>query len=199
MPHRPWRPPSSHGRHGASLPAPPHATISQHYGRLLYAAAPGVGHHGGHCQQFTSRRVNRRCGVVGGCVLRRNTQGGVPDTRQCLPSEVRKSIPVSIRAVVSAASMPNRLLLHVCRLETSWRHDASWRFRRKRRNRSRRRGFLLDVISCIHQSWWPLWSYGRHEGLLPAFDHTTISKHTRQQVSIIMLDIDRWLLDNGCI
>ena len=44
-------------------------TISQHYGRLLYAAAPGVGHHGGRCRQFTSRRVDGRCGVVVGCVL----------------------------------------------------------------------------------------------------------------------------------
>jgi hypothetical protein len=34
---------------GATLPAQPHTTISQYYGQLLYAAAPGVGHHGGHC------------------------------------------------------------------------------------------------------------------------------------------------------
>jgi hypothetical protein len=59
------------------------------------------------------------------------------------------------RAVVSAASTPNRSLLRVRRFETSWRHDACRRCRRRRQNRSRRRGFLLDVISCIDQSWRP--------------------------------------------
>ena len=31
--HRPWRPPSSHDRHGALLPTPPHETISQDVAR----------------------------------------------------------------------------------------------------------------------------------------------------------------------
>jgi hypothetical protein len=39
-------------------------TNSQQFGRLFYAAAPGVGHHGGHCWPFWSRRVGRRCCVV---------------------------------------------------------------------------------------------------------------------------------------
>jgi len=43
----------------------------------------------------------------------------VSDNRQCLPNEVRKSIPVSIGAVVSAASTPNRSLLCVHRFETA--------------------------------------------------------------------------------
>jgi len=87
----------------------------------------------------------------------------------------------SFRAIVSAASMPNRSLLCVLRFETSWRHDACRRCRHRRRNRSRRRGFLLDVISPIDRSRWPLWSYGRHEAPLPARKHTTISQHARQQ------------------
>ena len=33
---QPWRPPSSHGRHGAPPPAPPHTTISQHAMRQVY-------------------------------------------------------------------------------------------------------------------------------------------------------------------
>ena len=94
---------------------------------------------------------------------------------------MRKSIPVGIGAVVSAASTPNRSLLSIRQFETSWRHDACRRCRRRSRNRNRRRGFLLDVISCIDQSWWRMWSYGRHEALLPAFEHTTINKHTRHQ------------------
>ena len=43
------------------------------------------------------------------------------------------------RAVVSAASTPNRSLLRVRRFKTSWRHDACRWCRRRRRNRSRRR------------------------------------------------------------
>lgn len=31
----PWRPPSFHGRHGASLPASPHTSISQHQHQML--------------------------------------------------------------------------------------------------------------------------------------------------------------------
>jgi hypothetical protein len=31
--HQPWWPPLSHGRHGAPLPAPPHATINQNSAR----------------------------------------------------------------------------------------------------------------------------------------------------------------------
>ncbi len=51
----------------------------------------------------------------------------------------------------------------VCQFGTSWRHDA-WRWcRHRRRNRSRRRGFLLDAISRIDQSWRPPSSYGPHE------------------------------------
>jgi hypothetical protein len=65
-PYRPWRPPSSHGRHGASLQAPPHTTISQHSGLLLYmyVPVPRVGHHGGRCRPIWSRLVNRRSCVV---------------------------------------------------------------------------------------------------------------------------------------
>jgi len=89
------------------------------------------------------------------------------------------------RAVVSAASTPNWSLLHVRRFKISCRHDVCRRCRHKRQNRSRRRGFLLDAISRIDRSWWPPWSYGHHEARLPAFEHTTINIHTKQQVSII--------------
>jgi hypothetical protein len=71
VPHRPWPPPLSYGHRGASLPAPPHTTISQHYAGLFYVAAPGVGHHGGRCRPFRSRRVDCRqtLWVVVTCVL----------------------------------------------------------------------------------------------------------------------------------
>ena len=38
-----------------------------------------------------------------------------------------------------------------------------------------RRGFLIDAISRINQSWWPLSSYGCHEAPLPAFKHITVA------------------------
>jgi hypothetical protein len=34
------------GHHGASLPVMMHTTVAQNVGELLYAVAPGVGHHG---------------------------------------------------------------------------------------------------------------------------------------------------------
>jgi hypothetical protein len=34
------------GRHGAPLTAPPHTTVSQYVGGLMFAAAPAVWHHG---------------------------------------------------------------------------------------------------------------------------------------------------------
>ena len=40
--------------------------------------------------------------------------GSVADNRQCLPDKVRKSIPIGVGAVGSAASTPNWLLCHVC-------------------------------------------------------------------------------------
>ena len=52
--------------------------------------------------------------------------------------------------------------------------------------KSRRRGFLVDAISCIDRSWRALLSYyGRHKALLLARKHTTISQHARQQVSVV--------------
>ncbi len=38
---------ADNGRHGAPLPAPPHATVAWNVGQLSYAAEPGVRHHGG--------------------------------------------------------------------------------------------------------------------------------------------------------
>ena len=38
---------ADNGRNGAPLVAPPHETVAQNVGRLSYAAAPGVRHHGG--------------------------------------------------------------------------------------------------------------------------------------------------------
>ena len=89
-----------------------------------------------------SQRDGRRCGVVVGCVLLRNTYSSIPDNQRCLPDEVRKSIPIGIGAVGSAASTPNRSILRIHRFEASWRHDACRRCRCRRQNRIRRRGFL---------------------------------------------------------
>jgi hypothetical protein len=49
-----------HG-HGAPLPAPPHTTVTQCVGWLMYAVAPGVRHHGG---QGTTAVT-----MVGGCMV----------------------------------------------------------------------------------------------------------------------------------
>ena len=59
--------------------------------------------------------------------------------------------------------------------------DACWRCRHRRRERSRRRGFLLDAISRIDRSWWPPSFYGRHEASLPARKHTPISQHATSE------------------
>ena len=67
------------------------------------------------------------------------------------------------------------------RVNTMRSKDITWTMQR---NRSRRRDFLLDAISCIDQSWWPP-SYDHHDALLPAWKHTTISQHVRQQFSIV--------------
>ncbi len=43
------------GHHGAPLPALTHTTIAQNVGGLLYAVAPGVGHHGGRETTATAK------------------------------------------------------------------------------------------------------------------------------------------------
>ena len=54
----------------------------------------------------------------------------------------------------------------------AWWHDAWRRWGRRRRNRSRRRGFLLDEISSIDR--WPPSSYSRPP--LPARKHTALGQ-----------------------
>ena len=49
------------GRHGAPLPAPPHTTVTQYVGWLLYVAMPVVMHHGGHGTMAAT--------MVGGCMV----------------------------------------------------------------------------------------------------------------------------------
>ena len=43
------------GRNDAPLPALMHTTAAQNVGGLLYAVAPGVGHHGGHGTVATAK------------------------------------------------------------------------------------------------------------------------------------------------
>jgi hypothetical protein len=45
------------GCHGASIPAMMHTTVAQNVGGLLYAVAPGVGHHGGCGTAATPKKV----------------------------------------------------------------------------------------------------------------------------------------------
>jgi hypothetical protein len=63
---------------------------------------------------------------------------------------------------------------------------ASLRWCQRRQNRGRRRLFLQHANWRIDRWWWPPSSYCRHGPPLPApafdFKHTTINKHTRQQV-----------------
>jgi hypothetical protein len=125
------------------------------------------------------------CGLVVGCDPHSNLWGYVPGNWRYPSNEVTMSILVGIGAIALAASTQNWSLLCIHQFGTYWRHDAWWRCRCRRQNRSRRRGFLLNATSCINQSWWPPSSYGRHEAPLPAQKHTTISQHARQQVSIV--------------
>jgi hypothetical protein len=66
----------------------------------------------------------------------------------------------NFRAVVAAASTPNRLLLHVHQFSTSWRYDVWQGWWQTRRNRARRQVFLLDAISRVDQPWRSTSSYG---------------------------------------
>jgi hypothetical protein len=43
------------GRNGAPLPTLTHTTVTQNVGRLLYAVAPGVEHHGGRGTMVTAK------------------------------------------------------------------------------------------------------------------------------------------------
>ncbi len=174
MPHRPWQPPSSHGCHGAPLLAFWHTTIIQLSGQLFSVVAPGVGHHGGCCRPYRSHRINRRCCVVVSMFLVKLASKQAPPT-----------MATRFQAILLAPSMPNWLLLGIRRFGTSWWHDALRLWRHRRRNRSRRRGILLDVISRIDHSWWLPLSYNHHEAPLPARKHTITSQHARQQVSNI--------------
>ncbi len=158
----------SHGRHGASLPAPPHTTISQHYGLLVYAVAPGVGHHGGCCRQFTSQRVDGHCGVVVGCVLRRNTSS-------------------SLASELSAWKPPYRM--GCCAASTDLVHHGGM----MRCSGGVKEGGIgaggdysssMQTRALIDDGWSPS-SYGRHRALLPAFEHTTINKHNMRQDYVI--------------
>ena len=175
------RPPSSYGRHGAPLPAPPHPTISQHVGRLLYAAKSLVGHHGSRDRPFRSRRVDGLfllLWVVFDVGISRVTYWKIGD-------EVRKCIMAGIGAVGSAATTPNQSLLRVRRFFTSWGNDALRRWCQRRRNRIRRRLFLQHANLRIDRSWWSPSTYGRHRAPLPAFEHTTINKHTIRQDYVV--------------
>jgi hypothetical protein len=185
MPRQPWQLLSSHGHHGAPLLAPPHTTISQHTGWPLCASASGVGHHGSRCQPFRSGRVDGHCGVVVSFVLRRNMWGNVPGNWQCLPDKVTMSIPSGIGAIGLAASTPNWLLCCILWEGTLWGNDVWQRWGQNRRKKSGRRQFQQQVSLHIDQSWRSPLSYGHHEAPLPAFRHTTISKHTMWQDYIV--------------
>jgi hypothetical protein len=95
------------------------------------------------------------------------------------------SIIVSIGAIGVAASMPNWLLCRVVRAATSLGNDAWWRQRQNRSKKSGRRQLLQQVSLHIDRSWRSPLSYGHHGAQLPAFKHTTISKHTMQQDYVV--------------
>ena len=126
-----------------------------------------MGHYGGRCRPFRSQHVDRQCRVVVSVFL----LGRLASRHPTL------TMAASFQAFVTAPSTPNRSLLRVRRFGTSWQHYASWQCRHRRQNRSRRRGFLLNAISCINRSSRPQSSHDRHEAPLPVMKHTTISQH----------------------
>jgi hypothetical protein len=140
-----------------------------------------VGHHGGCCRPFWSRRVDGRCGVVVSCVY----IGICRVEYQAIGNTLTMSIIVSIGAVGEEASSTNWLFCRVIRAATSLGNDAWWQRRQNRRKKSGRRRFLQQVSSFLDQTWWSPLSYGHHGAPLPAFKHTTISKHTMQQDYIV--------------
>jgi hypothetical protein len=95
------------------------------------------------------------------------------------------SIIIGIGAVGAAALMPNWLLCHVVRTATSMGNDAWQRRGQNWRNKTVRLVFIHEGTSCINQSWQSSLSYGHHGAPLLAFKHTTISKHTMEQVYIV--------------
>jgi hypothetical protein len=181
VPRRPWRLPSSHGRHGAPLPVPPHTTISQHTGWPLCALALGVGYHGGRCRPFWSRRVDGRCGVVVSCVY----IGICRVEYQVIGNTLMMSIIVGIGAVSTAASSTNWLFCRVVRAATLLGNDAWLRRRQNRRKKSGRRWFLQQVSLFFDRTWRSPLSYSNYGAPLPAFKHTAISKHTMRQDYIV--------------
>ncbi len=147
----------------------------------MCALALGVGHHGGCCRTFGSRRVDRRCGVVVSCVyigICRVEYRAIGDT-------LMMSIILGTGSIGAAASSTNWLLCRVFRAGTSLGNDAWRQWRQNRRNRTRRRVFLHDGTSCINGSLRSPLSHGRHGAPLPAFKHTTISKHTMRQDYVV--------------
>jgi hypothetical protein len=95
------------------------------------------------------------------------------------------SIIVGIGAIGAAASASNWLLFCVVQEATSLGNDVWWRRQQNRSKKSGRRRFLQQVNLHIDQSWRSPLSYGHHGAPLPAFKHTTISKHTMQQDYIV--------------
>jgi hypothetical protein len=95
------------------------------------------------------------------------------------------SIIVDIGAIGAAASTPNWLLCCIVRVATSLGNDAWSQQRQNRSKKSGRRRFLQQVSLHINLSWRLPLSYGHHGAPLPAFKHTTISKHTMQQDYIV--------------
>ncbi len=170
MPHWPWQPLSSHGRHGASLLVPLHTTISQHSGRLLSAVAPGVGHHGGRCWPFRSWCIDRRCGFLLGKLASKHAptnHGGRLPSRQL--DSIHAKLVDSLRQPI-------------------WDIMAAWCLVvvvANSKNRARRQGFLHNAILCIDWWWWSPSLYDRHGAPLPAFKYTTISQHTMRQIGIV--------------
>ncbi len=101
------------------------------------------------------------------------------------PNKVMMSIPAGIGAIGSAVSSPNRSLCCVVREGTLWWNDAWRRRRRNTRKKNRRWWFLQQASLYLDWSWRSPSSYRRHGAPLLAFKHTSISKHTMEQVYIV--------------
>ncbi len=151
--------------------------ISQYAKWLLYASVLGVEHYGSHCQQFRSQISNRIVGLLWHVFLLGKLVSKHTPTNHGNRHQSHHLGSLHAKLVIALHPLGRDILAAWCMVVGGGA--------RRKRNRSRRRGFLLNSILSINWSWWPSLSYYCHEPPLPATKHKTINKHTMQHVCIL--------------